>query len=79
MTRYAHKPDVVEAERFWQDTARKPDGVWIDKDGWYIKGVDGNRVPINNGDWIVRADGEDRVFHVEPEVFKHNYIEIVKG
>jgi hypothetical protein len=83
MGKYRKGTAVVEAEQFLINVRPlpfEPDPVvCLGNDGWYVITINGQEVPIADGEWIIRETGtKDRAYTCKPDVFEKTYESLVR-
>lgn len=72
MTTFRSKPTTIEAEQFL-DTNNPPPGVqqqdWI----FYVVTIQGERVPVHVGEWIIKEPTGDGYYPCADEVFQKRW------
>lgn len=86
--KFIRKPTVVEATQWFEGTSEReatlPDTivkhgfVYLDRIGFYVVTIHGDKVPVVDGDWIITEPDGEHYYPCKPEIFKVAY-EAVKG
>lgn len=78
--KFRTKHREIEAEQFWSQESPLPfperQSCYMDSEGWYVVTADGQRIPVVDGDWIVRDPAGRGFYPLKPDVIDAMYEEV---
>lgn len=76
MKKYIHKPTLIDAEQFHGFYRTPyPEGVQVEENRCYVTTAHGQRVYLEEGDWIAREPNNRGYYPIKPDIFVKNYDE----
>lgn len=74
MTKYRHKPGVINAEQFWSGTEQIPAGVQVglEVEGTYFVQTLEGPLRVSDGDWIITGVAGEK-YPCKPDIFHQLY------
>lgn len=71
--KFISNPTIIDAEQF-TDPENPPRGVLRDGGTFYVVTIQGTKIVVKPGEWIVKEDGAgDQYYPIAPEVFAKRY------